>query len=177
MSSEDHPGVDAVSTVDLGVTNLQHADLVARSVKTAELVAASIKHGVIARIDPSISPAAPKRLAPTFVYAGTVVRWVDGDTVDVAVDLGFRLTTKQRVRVYGLDTPERGHPLHDAAWERSRALAPEGGPVTLRTHKDDLDKYGRWLAEVQSSTCADVTAALIAEGLGKPYDGGTKTAW
>ncbi len=117
-----------------------------------------------------------RRLTPSYLYRGRVVRWVDGDTLDVEVDLGFHMTANLRVRVNNLDTPERGHPLWKAAGNRARELAPAPSEVLLRTYKD-ADKYGRWLADVQSELCDDVATVLVAEGLAVRYDGGTKSAW
>ena len=41
-----------------------------------------------------------------YEYKAKVHRIIDGDTVDVTIDLGFEMTTKQRIRLYGIDTPE-----------------------------------------------------------------------
>ena len=48
-------------------------------------------------------------------FRGKIMRVVDGDTVDLDVDLGFHVHTKIRGRLVGVDTPERGH----RDWERA----------------------------------------------------------
>ena len=97
---------------------------------------------------------------------------VDGDTLDVTIDLGFRMATTQRVRLYGIDTPERGQPHHDEARMKLYDLV-YGVPVTARTIKP-ADKYGRWLASLSTPVCPDVAQAIIDAGLGVAYFGGHK---
>lgn len=110
-----------------------------------------------------------------YEYSATVTRWVDGDTVDLRVDLGFRLFAETRFRLYGIDTPERGHTNYTEATALANELAPPGATVTIRTYKD-ADKYGRWLADILTATEDNVNNALIASGYAKPYFGGTKTS-
>lgn len=57
-----------------------------------------------------------------YTYKATVLRVVDGDTVDVSIDLGFSTKTDRRLRLAGIDTPERGHPCHEAAASALRSL-------------------------------------------------------
>lgn len=106
-----------------------------------------------------------------YTYAATVDRWVDGDTVDLRVDLGFHLSMLDRFRLAGVDTPERGAAGYLPAVERVNALAPVGSLVTVRTGKGD--KYGRWLATVSAGGVV-VNEALVSEGLAVPYFGGSK---
>lgn len=108
-----------------------------------------------------------------FEYAATVINVVDGDTLDVTIDLGFRMTTVQRIRLYGLDTPERGTENYAEAKSMLTHLVV-GKPVIARTVKP-ADKYGRWLASLHTPECDDVAEAIIAAGYAKPYFGGTKT--
>ncbi len=82
-----------------------------------------------------------------WTYRATLVRAVDGDTIDVTVDLGFRLRIELRLRLVGVDTPERGHPDYARATAMLREHL-DGKPLMLRTHKDRTGKYGRYLATV-----------------------------
>lgn len=109
---------------------------------------------------------------PIHQYPAEVIRWVDGDTVDLEVDLGFHLKTRQRCRIYGVDTPERGHKNWAEATAFAAAYAPVGSPVLIYT---DLpkDKYGRMLAEIITAE-GNLGHALIAAGLAVPYDGGAR---
>jgi micrococcal nuclease len=79
-----------------------------------------------------------------------VIRVVDGDTVDLRLDLGFHLSTALRFRILGLDTPERGQPGWAEATEYTRVyLATFPQPLKVRTEK--ADSFGRWLADVYPS--------------------------
>lgn len=109
-----------------------------------------------------------------YEYRATVVRWIDGDTVDLNVDLGFHLTMAGRFRLDGIDTPERGRQGHLEAKARAEALAPVGSDVLVITEKGD--KYGRWLAVLCPPVGPPVNVTLVYEGLAKPYNGGAKDA-
>lgn len=106
-------------------------------------------------------------------YKATVDNVIDGDTLDVSIDLGFKLTTRQRVRLAGIDTPERGKPGFAEAGNAVRELVL-GKTVTLTTTK--VSKWGYYLASVTTPDGADLSSTIIALGLGKAYDGGTKEA-
>ena len=89
-----------------------------------------------------------------FEYSCRIVRVVDGDTVDVDIDLGFDLwLKKQRIRLYGVDTPEsRTRDLEEkkyglAAKDFVEKHLPVGSKQTLRTKLDDRGKFGRILGE------------------------------
>lgn len=108
-----------------------------------------------------------------YAYNARVVRWVDGDTVDLRVDLGFHTFVETRFRLYGIDTPERGQKNHDQATALCNSLAPVGADVFVRSFKD-ADKYGRWLADIDTAPGENVNTKLIEFGLAVPYFGGTK---
>jgi len=112
--------------------------------------------------------------APAYVYTAEVLRWVDGDTVDLCVDVGFHMTFEGRFRLYGVDTPERGQPNHDEAWLLAATVAPVGAKVLARTLKS-ADKYGRWLAEILTADgTKSVGESLLENKLAVPYFGGHK---
>lgn len=112
--------------------------------------------------------------------AGLVRGWglraVDGDTVDLIVDPGFRLRPKIRVRLRGVDTPEiygvaQGSTEYEAGKRAQRRVADlvEGRPVLVHSGKD-TGKYGRWISTVyveigEESTGRDLSSLLIDEGL------------
>ena len=93
-----------------------------------------------------------------YTYLATVDRWVDGDTVDMVIDLGFRMSTHQRFRLLGVDTPERGELNWAEATACCNELMPAGSQVCIQSLK--TDKYGRWLVDLP-----DVREALMAQGL------------
>jgi len=89
-----------------------------------------------------------------YEYKCKIVRVVDGDTVDVDIDLGFGVWMhKERVRLYGIDTPEsRTRDLEEKkfglfAKRYVEEYLPVGTIQTLKTHKDGVGKYGRILGE------------------------------
>lgn len=106
-----------------------------------------------------------------FTYKATVENVVDGDTLDVVIDLGFKVTTRQRVRLARIDTPEKGQPGFAAAGDAVRELVLSK-TVTVVTEK--VSKWGYYLASVSLADGTDLSAALIARGLGKNYAGGKK---
>ena len=109
-------------------------------------------------------------MQPEYLYRAIIVNAVDGDTLDVDVDLGFRITMRQRIRLYGINTPERGE--HGYLEAKEAVARHIGKQVTIRSHKPE-DKYGRWLATVYISdrSLADM---MIADGLGVAYFGGAR---
>lgn len=106
-----------------------------------------------------------------YTYKAAVENVVDGDTLDLTIDLGFKMTTRQRVRLAHVDTPERGQPGFKEAGDAVRAMAA-GQTVTVRTQK--ISKWGYYLANIELADGTDVSAALIKQGLAKAYEGGTK---
>jgi len=89
-----------------------------------------------------------------YEYRCKVTRVVDGDTVDVDIDLGFGVWLhKERVRLYGIDTPEsRTRDLDEKKYgliakEHIKAFMPVGSMQTLVTVKDKAGKYGRILGK------------------------------
>jgi micrococcal nuclease len=84
-----------------------------------------------------------------YEYQCKIVRVVDGDTADVDIDLGFGVWMKeQRVRFYGVDTPEsRTSDKEEKIYGLSANLLPRGSTQILRTRKDGVGKYGRILGE------------------------------
>ena len=111
---------------------------------------------------------------------------LDGDTIDVTIDLGFDLYKKERVRIAGVDTPEkRTRDLEEKAlgldatnWLKGKLTETIKGEdeLTIRTElKGGVGKYGRLLGWLYVGD-ADVSLneQMIAEGYAWSYDGGTK---
>lgn len=91
---------------------------------------------------------------------------VDGDTVDLEIDLGFLVTTRLRARLHSINTPERGHPGWAAARDRLIELVLNK-PVVVHSRKP-RDKYGRFLATLFVDG-QDINALLVQEGLAVEY--------
>ncbi len=104
---------------------------------------------------------------PVYTYRAQVVRWVDGDTVDLRVDCGFYTWVEARFRLYGINTPERGQVGYAEANAFVAAAAPVGSGIVVKTYKS-ADKYGRFLAQVWVGELC-VNDALVAAGLAVVY--------
>ena len=115
---------------------------------------------------------------PDYIYSAAIHRWVDGDTVDVDIyiplDFGFHYYQtnqfKIRVRLVGVNTPERGDLGFNEATLFSEELAPVGTLLTIKTYKMPTSyistgTLGRYVADVYAGTTT-VSEALIASGLG-----------
>ena len=110
-----------------------------------------------------------------YEYEATVRRWVDGDTVDVDIDLGFGLIyANQRLRLYGIDAPEqRTRDLDEkekglAATAYVNEVAPVGSKITIITYKEG--KYGRILAEVFLEDRTNLNSLLTEVGHAERYE-------
>jgi len=110
---------------------------------------------------------------------------VDGDTIDVNIDLGFSVWHKARVRMLGIDTPEsRTRNLAEKALGlASKARLKEllrGKTLTLECSKEK-GKFGRVLGIVWATDKVGATVncndQLCVEGHARPYFGGKKVPW
>ena len=113
-------------------------------------------------------------------------RVVDGDTIDVTIDLGFELYKKERVRVAGIDTPEkRTRDLEEKALgidatnylkKKLEDTIAGDDELTIRTElKGGMGKYGRLLGWLYiGEDVVSINEQMIAEGYAWSYDGGTK---
>jgi micrococcal nuclease len=113
-------------------------------------------------------------MEPSYTYAATVVRVVDGDTLDVLLDYGDHLTQLRRLRLRHVDAHEHGTRKGEQATALVQQLLPIGGRAVVTTSKPD--KYGRQLAVVQSPSGLDVATELLLAGLAVPYEGGTRSS-
>ena len=125
-----------------------------------------------------------------YEYNAVVERVVDGDTIDVIIDLGFKTWKKVRVRMEGINTPEsRTRDLE----EKKRGLAAKDRLVEILElnnnkcvlHVSGVGKFGRAIANVfvtslsptpddSSITLINVNQQLITEGHAVSYDGGKR---
>lgn len=88
-----------------------------------------------------------------YEYACEVLRLVDGDTVDVSVDLGFNVHLHERFRLKGINAPEMRGPDRELGKEATAYLqrlidegVEDGMALMVRTEKMKKGKYGRWIA-------------------------------
>ena len=89
-----------------------------------------------------------------YEYKCKLVRVVDGDTIDVDIDLGFGVWMQnQRIRMYGIDTPESRtsddvEKIYGYAAKEFLIKCTDSGDLTLKTFKDGKGNYGRILGEI-----------------------------
>ena len=124
--------------------------------------------------------------ASVYEYKCKIVRVVDGDTVDVDIDLGFGVWMhKERIRLHGIDTPEsRTRDLEEKKYgllakEQIRFFLPEGSMQTLVTVRDKAGKFGRILGKFKifdsKNDCeTTINDWMIQEHHAAPYFGQSK---
>lgn len=115
-------------------------------------------------------------------YVKSVDKVVDGDTIDVTIDLGFDILYRSRVRLAGIDTPEsRTRDLEEKkmgleAKDYLKNRLKFSNKIVIRTEKlDSSEKYGRilgWLFLDDETT--SVNNQMIMKGYAWQYDGSTK---
>ena len=114
-----------------------------------------------------------------FVYNAILERVVDGDTVDVTLDLGFKVFLRnQRCRLAGIDTPEsRTRNLAEKALgKKASARLSELCVGSFKIQSLGKGKYGRILAIPYKEDNKDICQILKEEGHAVEYWGGTKKA-
>ncbi|MBI3618171.1 MAG: thermonuclease family protein, partial [Candidatus Omnitrophica bacterium] len=88
-------------------------------------------------------------------YAATIDRVIDGDTLLVLIEAGFRIIVRDRLRLRGIDCPETGTPpCREPLAEGDRAkrfvekLLPAGSTIVVKSHKSKTDIHGRFVVDV-----------------------------
>ncbi|WP_090881172.1 thermonuclease family protein [Bauldia litoralis] len=121
--------------------------------------------------------AEPNPTEPAYLYRAEVVRIVDGDTIDVDIDLGFYIWIRnQRIRLFDIDAPEVNGATKAAGVAASEYLEKllDGKTVIIRTVKgkdgaDRDDSFGRWLGTIYLDGL-DVNQEMIRAGHAVPYE-------
>lgn len=106
-------------------------------------------------------------------YKAKVEKVVDGDTFDVVIDLGFKITTNQRIRMSGINTPETYNVKKDSEeYQKGMAskmfmeqrLAANNYEIELETEKT-TEKYGRYLGTVKlADSAVTLNDELVQKG-------------
>ena len=115
-----------------------------------------------------------------YEYRCKVVKIIDGDTVDVDIDLGFGVWMRdQRIRLYGIDTPESRtsddqEKVYGLAAKDFVVKWTNAGDLSLRTFKDDRGKSGRILGEIWYGGEHNVNQLLIDNHHAVRYHGQSK---
>ena len=129
----------------------------------------------------------PSRVSCWNYRVSSIDRVVDGDTIDVTFDLGFDLLKKERVRVAGVDTPEKRTRdkeekklgLDATLWmeDKLEDAKRDQKSIMIRTELDKgaTGKYGRLLGWLYvGDDVVSLNEQMIAQGYAWPYDGGKK---
>ena len=129
-----------------------------------------------------------------YIYkVSSLEKVVDGDTIDVTIDLGFDVCTRQRVRLLGIDTPESrtSDPVEKVYGLISKKKLKEWCMKAVASEDDDIEielrcperdsrgKFGRILAEVwvfEGGQWTNVNKWMCDEGYAVPYSGQNKNA-
>ena len=115
-----------------------------------------------------------------YEYAATVNRVVDGDTIDVTLDLGFSIQYQARIRLLGINTPESR--TRDKA-EKARGLAAKDyvvdwceaqQAILIQTSLDKRGKFGRVVGRVLGVDGYCLNDVLVSVGHAEVYDGGKR---
>ena len=115
-----------------------------------------------------------------FEYNCKMVRVVDGDTVDVDIDLGFGVwLRKQRIRLYAIDTPESRtsddvEKVYGLAAKDFLIKWTNAGDLTLKTFKDGKGKFGRILGELWFGKTHNINQILVDNHHAVRYHGQSK---
>ena len=117
-----------------------------------------------------------------YEYRAKVTRCVDGDTVDVNIDVGFNISYSGRVRLVGIDTPESR--TRDKVEKKFGLLAKEylktfiketGKNLIIKTKKDGKGKYGRILGELfKQGEEKSINTIMVEKGYAVAYYGQSK---
>ena len=115
-----------------------------------------------------------------YEYKCKMVKVIDGDTIDVDIDLGFGVwMQKQRIRLYGIDTPEsRTSDLEEKKYGLAAKMFlskwTNSGDLTLRTYKDGKGKFGRILGEIWYGGEHNINQLLVYNHHAVRYHGQSK---
>lgn len=115
---------------------------------------------------------------PSYLYSAIVTNVVDGDTIDCTVDLGFNTFSKERFRLYGIDTPEKTDKnvvVRELAIKATEFVKFTIGGKSITIESLGKDKYGRWLAKIHlSPDQPTINEQLVSLGLARAYFGDSK---
>ena len=119
---------------------------------------------------------------PPYIYDALITRIVDGDTLEVWVDVGLRIGKQETVRLYGVNCPEihSKDPVEKERGEAAKAFVKSimsaGTQVLIQSFKPDNpdEKFGRWLAKIMLADGTDLSQRLIEAKHAVPYFGGKR---
>jgi|LGOV01.1.fsa_nt_gb micrococcal nuclease len=120
-----------------------------------------------------------KKVNEMYEYTAEVDRVVDGDTLDLIVDMGFKVTTNQRIRLAHVNTPETWRVKHESEEYKKgmeakqfveKRLADNNNQMRLRTYKY-TGRYGRYIGEILlEDSDISLNEELVQKGLAEKVD-------
>lgn len=99
-----------------------------------------------------------------YEYNAKLLKAVDGDTIDVEIDLGFDVHTIQRMRLARINTPEKGQ----TGYQEPKDLLNSHVGQTVHLVSKKTDKYGRYIAEITIDGI-NMSDLILQEGMAVPY--------
>jgi micrococcal nuclease len=115
-----------------------------------------------------------------YEYGAALERIVDGDTLDLIIDVGFKMTTNQRIRLANIDTPETFRVSRTSEEYKSgiearqyveKRLADNQNKMRIKTYKN-VGKYGRYLGEIWlADSEISLNDELLQKGFAKKFEG------
>ena len=106
--------------------------------------------------------ALPRPTTPSYIYGATLQRIVDGDTMDLHIDLGFRVNCHDRFRLAGIDCPELKTAAGRAARDYAFARLAAAQTIVVKTQRTDL--HGRYVAHLFYTEHKATLDACFTEG-------------
>lgn len=105
-----------------------------------------------------------------YEFECVVSKVVDGDTVDLILDLGFNIKIKERVRLYGINAPEIRSPNRqekmkgDLSRKFLEQQLMESNKLFLHSKIFEHDKYGRCVGIIFTESCVDINTLMVTSG-------------
>jgi micrococcal nuclease len=110
----------------------------------------------------------------TYTRKAHVVHVVDGDTIDVIIDLGFHIAMEERLRLLRVNTPEKFGPTKEAGLAAKDYVESKLMDKDIVIHTEKADSFKRWLAEVwyinEDGEQVNFNDELLANGIAVPYE-------
>lgn len=104
---------------------------------------------------------------PQYCYKARVVKVIDGDTVEMLVDLGFSVSIQKRFRLYGINAPELKNDTNSIGKISKQYLTQliNNKDVIIKTEKNKTDKYGRYIATIFLDN-VNINQKIVSDGQG-----------
>ena len=129
--------------------------------------------------DVKISPGSARAVEPGYTYQASVERVIDGDTLWVWIELGFKIATRQKLRLRGLDCPELRTAKGQKARRAVEELLKQSKSIVVTTTKPD--KFSRYLTDLfltlPTGAKMCLNKYLLDHRLARPYDAVTPEDW